>query len=393
MITDLLKVEVDEAPETFLELTRDNLGSNQLAPTTGFVLTTSKLTQARLTGNPSPGSVWTDYACNVTSVGIRRGITLRNGTPSLEAGTASITATGIELDPKTNGNIRPGVRLRIRAYVDSTWETIYQGQVGRAVSNYGKDRTTVSIECADLVKDLANKSVDGGVAESFTTRAQTIASSIGQPFNLTSTSPTSLAANTVQGTAAAALEMALTTEQGVAWVDRQNVLQVFGEPDVPGTTAVIAFSDTHVEDSTHACYSDIGASYDSSEQVNQVFIVNETGSGSTTYGPYEDLTSVATWGPITATITTNFATSGEVDAFAASLLAGHSEPTLNIDSLRVKRDYIPWWAPTVEVFDVVSAEYHTEAGTITDTLRVTEIEHTIDPFTWDTNLRVITKEA
>jgi hypothetical protein len=386
-----VKVEVNQGDQQRFELTLDRLGAATLGSSNGFKLTTDKLGVGRLTANPTSSENWVDYACDFTGLGIRRGLTAAGVHTRVEAGTLNADGLGVEVTPLSNYNIRPGVGVRVRAYDGSTWRTIYTGSMDDIRARHDKTDFLVNIAATDAVESLNNIPVSGAVSGTTAARIDALMPQAGPlTWSKSLTAPKSLAANVEDKTLLEQVEAAMVSEGGFTYVDSTNNTVFVDAENLP-TTTVIDFSNVHSAAPTHLCYTDIQTDYDTARLVNQLEVQNMTGSGMTTYF-YEDLTSVATWGPKKASAVTNFATVGEVDTWAAAELAEHSTPELTVTQVTVSKDEVPALIADLEIMDKVTVVFDHPSAPINQTLRVLSIEHDITPSTWNAKIN-LTKEG
>ena len=133
-------------------------------------------------------------------------------------------------------------------------------------------------------------------------------------------------------------------------------------------------------------YTDISVGYDSTALVNDVYINNltmgyneemEPLSVSTKWGPYRNVTSIATFGAATEEIDTNLSSELDIEEFAQAVLASNDTPELRVDSLRLNMTDRPEMAADLEVFDLVNVEYSADAFHIGEDFSVLRIKHTI----------------
>jgi microcystin-dependent protein len=102
----------------------------------------------------------------------------------------------------------------------------------------------------------------------------------------------------------------------------------------------------------------------------------------TTYGPYRDSASIAEWGAFSKTFTVTGLDSTAVDALAAAVLAANATPRVRVNALTLALRTIEQLEAKalIDLYDEVQVV--NVAKGISDTLRVTELEHAISTDKW-----------
>ncbi|MFM9573400.1 hypothetical protein ACKI1I_25400 [Streptomyces turgidiscabies] len=365
-----------------------------------FVLTTSQLNAYKLGGaaeadNYEPNTEWLDILGDTVSIEIRRGSKRGDSIDTeVEVGTLEARVYDGNLDPNSNPYIKMGVPIRLQSFKDAEWVTQYTGTISRVLVSYDADKkSTVTLYATDRVKDLANINRAGVVAGTFAERVDDLLAKHGIAFTVTG-GTASLADNNYESTLVNHLMLAQNTELGSVFVDKDNVVKAYGNGSLPTSEPVINFYDVeHEEDPLAAYYliDGFGVAYDDSIMVNDIFVRNLTRgideelnytSIETVYGPFANKTSVATWGSRQTELTTNFATEGDVEEYAAVVLDEFDAPELRVDSIRWNATEHVDQVSSLELFDLVNIEYNSEAVNINKPFRVLAITHDITPDAW-----------
>jgi len=97
----------------------------------------------------------------------------------------------------------------------------------------------------------------------------------------------------------------------------------------------------------------------------------------TKYGPFRNVTSIATYGAFSEEIDTTFANELDLQAFAQEILSETSRPELRVDRVRFNASNLIGTAANLEIFDLVKVEYTNDAFHIDEAFHVLAIEHTI----------------
>ncbi|WP_245607644.1 hypothetical protein [Streptomyces prunicolor] len=365
-----------------------------------FVLTTSTLGAYKLGGaaeadNYEPNTEWLDILGDTTSVSIERGSKRGDSIDTeVEVGTLEAHIFDGNVDPNTNPYIKMGVPMRLQALVDAEWVTQYTGTISRVTVSYDAEKKShVTLYAVDRVKDLANINRAGVVAGTFAERVEDLLTKHGIDFTVEG-GTSSLADNNYESTLVNHLMLAQNTELGSVFVDKSNVVKAYGNGSLPTSEPVINFYDAEVDDDPLAAYyliDGFGVAYDDSIMVNDIFVRNLTRgvdedlnytSVETVYGPFANNTSVATWGARQTELTTNFATEGDVEDYAAVVLDEFDAPELRVDTIRWNATFSVDQVAGLELFDMVNIQYSSEAVTINKPFRVMAIKHDITPDAW-----------
>lgn len=339
---------------------------------------------------------WQDLLAPTANINVSRA--------ALDVGTLSATILDSTFDPATNGTIRPGQAVRLRAKTQDAagnvrWTSIFTGTVNEADVEYvavkggepGPKATKIKLSASDAVTALTRVGEPRGVAK--IAELPEILEGAGVPFEINGSSAQVPTAQIVSfNTNASALDqIAITrdTDAGYAFVDRDNVLQA-REPAYMPTVAVGVIDER--------AFSEVAASFNTGECINSVTIKwlrytpasgeEEAKVEEITYGPFEDLESIAEWGLRPATFTMQGVENPTaIAAKGAAILVTNAAPARMITAvtlpIRYQEDLTPGKA-LLDLYDLVRLGYE---RTGTDELaRVTSIEHRISPSSWRAKL-------
>lgn len=138
-------------------------------------------------------------------------------------------------------------------------------------------------------------------------------------------------------------------------------------------------------------YSDLDVSFSSTRCINSVTVkllswdpTDPTKTIETVYGPYEDATSIASWGRRDAEFTVHGISDAAVAAYAASILTRNANPAVQVNSVTVPvRAAADIAATKPAIYDLghVVAVTNTAKG-INQQLRVNRLSHRIAPDKW-----------
>jgi microcystin-dependent protein len=140
-------------------------------------------------------------------------------------------------------------------------------------------------------------------------------------------------------------------------------------------------------------YADLDKSFSTEDLINEAvikFLRYNDATGETeevTYGPYRNETSISEWGVRTAEFTVQGLSeeTSDIPDLAAAILAANADPVVRTNSLVLP---VPEVADigekaTLDIYDAVDVTH----GLDTDTLRVTSLEHIIEPTKWMVSLK------
>lgn len=171
---------------------------------------------------------------------------------ALNVGTLSATVLDAMLDPAIADTIRPGKRVRLRAFANNGWYTAYTGVLTEANTTYDKPktpnadvRTIITISASDNIATLANQAEQYVISS--IAPIPGILEDKGVPWNVNGSG------NQAQNWVAYAtndnastvdiLAIARDTAGGYVWVDRFNVLQAWDASQI-STGLKATFTDT-----------------------------------------------------------------------------------------------------------------------------------------------------
>lgn len=172
---------------------------------------------------------------------------------ALDVGTLNASVLDSSLDPaEANSILRPGKKVRLQSKVDGVWENIFTGKVNNANATYVKPKelnsvieTHIELSASDNITALSNQSEQRGVSD--IDELPYLLEGKGVPWNINgSGNQVTAAVQTSSNENASVLDqVAITrdTELGYAWVDRDNILNVWDQSNLSSTTAC-TFSDS-----------------------------------------------------------------------------------------------------------------------------------------------------
>lgn len=332
---------------------------------------------ARLEVETSP-SVWTDITGPTTTMSI----TYDNDS----TGTLSAEVLDADLDPLVSDDLRRGKAVRASAYDydTDTYGVIYTGTIDNlSVKRYPREARKVGINltASNAVSGLASKTEPRGVATIDELRWLVT----GVDFNINGAT-TPLGSGTVvsnNDNASIWDEVLLTrdTALGYAWVDKNNVLQVWDADEIDTTVKATIGPDV---------YADMNADWDGTQVINVVNInwmrynIGTETSSSVPYGPYADGPSITANGPYTATYTMQGPVEDEaiIEAYADEILSRNATAEYRPQAATVNfhtTDDLTL-AHKLDLNSFVDVVF--EDGTTTMTMRVTGIKHSLTPDGW-----------
>lgn len=202
------------------------------------------------------------------------------------------------------------------------------------------------------------------------------------------------------------------------WFNIDNVMMVIDEGDpaqyFDGSSGNASWTGTpHASESTALTkrvnqqeYNDISVGYDSASLFNDIYINNMTWGLSeegnplsieTKYGPYRNVTSIATYGASTQDIMTNFANEVAVEDYALDVLDRYDAPQLTVDSVRFNAKGNEGMAADLEIYDKVNVEYTNDTVHIGEDYNVIAVTHEIsaspDTHLWMVDVDLISREG
>ena len=370
----------------------------QTARNDAFVWGVSTWTGYRWAGpadTPESGVEWLDILGSSHEIAIQRGAKRDGLTISLEAGTLQATVFDAQVDPNTNPYIKPGTPIRLVRNAGLGDVHVFKGVLTVVSVTYRGKKPQVTLAAVDKVKDLANTNRSGVVGGTFAQRVDDLLAKHGIPFTIDGGADVLLAQNAYDSSLLNHMTIAATSAQGNFFVSKDNTVKAYGNGSLPAGPALITFTDERAVDPSDVEYTDIVVRYDSDNLANDIYVENltyglneemEPLSINTKYGPYRNVTSIATFGAFTETVTTTLPAEIDVANFASTILADNDAPELRVDSVRFNASEDREKAAGLEVFDLVNVEYTTEAFHIGEDFRVLALTHKIsaspDRHTW-----------
>lgn len=341
-------------------------------------------TSAEVAVTPTVEPDWVDILSPASSVTI-----VRN---ELDLGTLNASIRDSNLDPAQATVIRKGKAVRASALTGSSvWENLFTGKVINADVTYdlrepdASKRARIELQAADAASGLASTPRPDGVAT--IAELPFVLAGAGIPWNVngsTNIFGTSAVVEARSDTASALDQVALTrdTALGYAWVSRNGVLNAWDNDQI--STTVVTTLD---EDD----YSDLGAGYEFDDLINDVSVIvrsidPDTGETvETKYGPFVDEVSQREWGKAHKdfTVLGSGWTETTAETYADTILAANAVPRVRITGVTLPVTQVAHIASSralLDLYDRVTA-VNADNG-LSQTLRVSHIEHTITPSGW-----------
>lgn len=206
-------------------LDKSTLGGDQEDQGT-FILNQSRLDADFLAlPGDDPNSEWVDLIQFVQSVSIERGATATTIGSETEVGLATFVFIGPELDPNQNKLVGPGSPVRL---LTAAGTTVFTGTIRAVQSVEDRDGLIrVTITAHDLIGKLANIQRYGADAMTFIERVDFLFLKHGIPYNRVGGS-IDLAQTDYESNLVNHLQLAVNSEMGEWWVDKENRVQVRG---------------------------------------------------------------------------------------------------------------------------------------------------------------------
>lgn len=299
--------------------------------------------------------------------------------PGFNIGTLTAIIIDESMDPADNDTVRPGRRVRLRTA--DLLQPLFTGEIHQGSTSYLRDpsdnstKVRIEIVAVDPASQFANAAAPSSVL-GIEDLAHVI-EPIGVPWVLNGstghvTPPEQVA---VIESASALDQIALTrdTNLAYAWISRFGILNVWEPALIPDLALPTTVSDTEAPS-----YSSIDVDWSTETCINSVTVKLLTYDPATsetleaTFGPFEDLTSIATWGRKAREFTV---VGIEPEAYAVGVLTANANPVrrCNAITMPVKEDTLTL-AYETDLYD----RLHIVLGTkFDDTLRVTGIKHRI----------------
>ncbi|MFB9768243.1 tail fiber protein, partial [Nocardioides kongjuensis] len=306
----------------------------------------------------------------------------------LQVGTLDATIISRTLDPADSALIRPGRRARLRALVAGVWEELITGKLLTASVEYelkdpklpDEKRATITVNLVDAGQPLSQAKRPQGVAT--IAELPFVLEGAGVPWNVNGSGNQVATATptTFNDNASALTQVALTrdTRAGYAWVSRRGVVNAWDPGSLPAPAPVVLDETT---------YSDLKVTFATDDCINAVaFTVQSLGvdgtTTETTYGPYEDATSIETYGRFLKEFTVTGLSKAQVDTLAAAIIAANKTPSRRVQSVTLPLTKLARVDAHAlrDLYDLVKVN-NTEVA-LSANLRVTGIEHVVTTRSW-----------
>ena len=339
-----------------------------------------------------------DLTGTVTDVSIKRGRT--RVTDSFDTGTASVTVidtTGQFNPDNTSSNLYPYVlplrQFRISAVVNGVLIQLFNGYVSKFTYNYevGANLTYVTIEAEDAFRllGLANVEIITGATfgEATGTRIGRILAQLNVPSTLRTISTGQSVCwydpETVRS-ALEAIQQVEATELGAFYVDSDGKYTFKSRHEVQQLAAGLVNTPLVFNETTGLRYRQVQVGFDDQAIYNTVTIqgegiVDTAVSDATSISNYFTRSYVRGGSLIT--------TDAEATSQATLLLNSRKDPSLTLDSIQCQplamSDADAYKVINADVLDPVTLTKVYASSSITRTLTIQGIDHSIRPDTWD----------
>lgn len=404
-VLDQLAIEVRVQADDGFRLDVDRLGVGRLGQRVpGFRLNSDRLGVGTL-GAVATAYTWRDLLPDALSITITRGATVDGITTTTQVGTLAATVKTGPSQPPTLG-LRPALPIRLRATATDT--TAYTGTVGDLADQFDRGRAvSTTIPAADAVASLASTPRYGATApETWAGRAYRVMKSALVPWRFAPgseavTAP-AMSPTVYESTLDNHLQLITNSAAGRWWVDRHGVV-VIAATDHPAPVR-LRFADTHAPaDPLHRCYLDVGIAHDTRATCNTlefknhgaaVGANNEWRADDRTLGPFEDITSRATWGIQREEIETCLELSdpkfvppntNPAKVLATKYLTGNANPRPRITSVTYDATADIDIACLLDIGDAIDIA----CRSIRQPSRIVGISHTITPARWTVTLTLV----
>ncbi|CAB4146888.1 VCBS repeat [uncultured Caudovirales phage] len=339
-----------------------------------------------------------DLTGTVTDVSIKRGRT--RVTDSFDTGTASVTVidtTGQFNPDNTSSNLYPYVlplrQFRISAVVNGVLIQLFNGYVSKFTYNYevGTNLTYVTIEAEDAFRllGLANVEIITGATfgEATGTRIGRILTQLNVPTTLRTISTGQSVCwydpETVRS-ALEAIQQVEATELGAFYVDSDGKYTFKSRHEIQQLAAGLVNTPLVFNETTGLRYRQVQVGFDDQAIYNTVTIqgegiVDTAVSDATSISNYFTRSYVRGGSLIT--------TDAEATSQATLLLNSRKDPSLTLDSIQCQplamSDADAYKVINADVLDPVTLTKVYASSSITRTLTIQGIDHSIRPDTWD----------
>lgn len=329
---------------------------------------------------------WVDLLGDARSVTLTRGSKLNNGVlPQLDVGILTATIVGPSFNPFANDFIRPGKAVRL-VYEDGT--VLFTGKLDSAVPTFAKPphTTTVTLTAVDRVQQLQSITKAGAVAQTFDQRIDAILTGPGIPYS-TFDGAVNVADTDFSGTLLAHLQLAVDSDHARMYIGRDNQVYVYGQ-DYAFPASGLTLTD---QDSNPGYVSMTGIT-GAQGVFNDITIKNLTmsaGAGVETDYNYSDSTSISTWGDNHTDVSTNLASTTDIDSLGALLLSKYKDPKNAIRTVTFNAKDVQDQAAGLELCTTVHIHYEDNWFTLDSDYQILSIQHDLTPDRWLVTLDVI----
>jgi hypothetical protein len=313
----------------------------------------------------------------------------------LDAGTMTAVIYDPVLDPARYNSIRRGYKVRLQALVEGAWTNVFVGTVHNAATEYFKDdKPRITLTATDATAILANVRATTGVAD-FKSLAGIMPSSVKWAYNgaANNTGNPVIYYNNDNASFLDLAVVARDTVRGYAYVDKNGTFQMWDTlPNVVKTVFSDQADDLSAE---YVAYTSLESGYSMDELVNSVTVKRLEKRGDDdkteeiTYGPYENLTSINTYGASGLTVTVAHTTKTPQQV-ALDILNANATPVVTAKELGflVKNDQTFRQAALMELYQLVTVK--NAQANLNANYRIRSIEHSIvannDGGEWETTV-------
>jgi hypothetical protein len=343
------------------------------------------------------GATWDNILGEAHYVQIHRGGNVEGVTDVLEPGTMTAEVLDPAVDPATNANYKPGVKMRLMANISGTYTAVFTGRILTMDTVYGKydPKTRVTFvvsDCLTQAKNYKKAKVQGGC---FRQRINDIMSTQTSTIDISYTvtdSDSDQSQTTISNVGSGAtidknkgatvydqLQIAANTNKAIIYPDKSNVLKCYANNSLPTSTPSQTFRDTT---GTGIKYYAATATFGSRGCVNEVYVEKhnvDLKDGVKTYGPYANPTSQAAWGVFSAVLVTNDFDSHDL---AHDYMVVYNHPDIFVSDVTFNSTDDLSLAQGLELYQAVTMRFKAAI----DTVRIIGIEHDITPDKWLTTV-------
>jgi hypothetical protein len=364
------------------------------------VLGTSILGPSFLLGPPAANMV--SIANSSTKISITRGRT--RATNSFDAGSATVTfvdTTGQFNPDNTSSNLYPYVlplrQFRISATVGSNSYQLFNGYTTKYSYEFepSVNAVFVTIEAEDAFRVLSMSSIEEvtlGTSEYSGARIAKILTQLGVPTTLRSLSVGNTQVADDPGTVRTGLEAIQQVEEaelGAYFIDKNGFHTFYSRQDLQLLAAGVTKTPIVFDETTGIPYNGVQVAYDDDQVINFVTIDGDLLVGV----EVSDAISIENYFNRTLNKTNSLLlTDAEALDQANYLIGSRKDPKVTIDSIEFNVSGLS----TIDAESVVDAELldpvtitkNYAIGTLSRTLTIQGISHTITPGNWDMTIEL-----